>query len=103
MPTRRPAWTPPRASRYSAFELVRHGLRRSAWPRAWREHEMRPRYDVVVVGVGELVAGELLGEPSTLLEPFRFARYRTGKLHPVSNSPFPGADRRVSPRGPGAP
>jgi methylglutamate dehydrogenase subunit A len=42
-----------------------------------------------MLGVGDLVAGELLGEPSALLEPFRFARYRTGDLHPVSNSPFP--------------
>jgi methylglutamate dehydrogenase subunit A len=42
-----------------------------------------------MLGVGDLVAGELLGEPSILLERFRFARYRTGRLHPVSNSPFP--------------
>jgi glycine/D-amino acid oxidase-like deaminating enzyme len=42
-----------------------------------------------MLGVGDLVAGELLGEGSALLEPFRFARYRTGELHPVSNSPFP--------------
>jgi glycine/D-amino acid oxidase-like deaminating enzyme len=42
-----------------------------------------------MLGVGELVAGELLGERSRLLEPFRFTRYRTGELHPVSNSPFP--------------
>jgi glycine/D-amino acid oxidase-like deaminating enzyme len=42
-----------------------------------------------MIGVGALVAKELLGEPQALLEPFRFARYRTGKLHPVSNSPFP--------------
>jgi glycine/D-amino acid oxidase-like deaminating enzyme len=42
-----------------------------------------------MIGVGDLVAGELLGQPSTLLEPFRFARYETGKLHPTSNSPFP--------------
>jgi hypothetical protein len=42
-----------------------------------------------MLGVGELVAGELLGEPSALLEPFRFSRYRTGRLHPTSNSPFP--------------
>jgi glycine/D-amino acid oxidase-like deaminating enzyme len=42
-----------------------------------------------MIGVGELVAGELLGQPSTLLEPFRFARYETGELHPTSNSPFP--------------
>src|SRR5215468_11067612 len=42
-----------------------------------------------MIGVGALVAKELLGEPQALLEPFRFSRYRTGKLHPVSNSPFP--------------
>jgi glycine/D-amino acid oxidase-like deaminating enzyme len=42
-----------------------------------------------MIGVGSLVARELLGEPQALLEPFRFSRYQTGKLHPVSNSPFP--------------
>ncbi len=42
-----------------------------------------------MLGVGELVARELLDEPSVLLEPFRFARYRTGRLHPTSHSPFP--------------
>jgi glycine/D-amino acid oxidase-like deaminating enzyme len=42
-----------------------------------------------MIGVGALVAAELLGEPHPLLEPFRFSRYRTGRLHPVSHSPFP--------------
>jgi len=42
-----------------------------------------------MLGVGDLVAGELLGEPSALLEPFRFDRYTTGRLHPTSHSPFP--------------
>lgn len=42
-----------------------------------------------MIGVGELVAKELLDEPQALLEPFRFQRYATGELHPVSNSPFP--------------
>lgn len=42
-----------------------------------------------MIGVGALVAKELLGEPQGLLAPFRFARYRTGELHPTSNSPFP--------------
>jgi hypothetical protein len=44
-----------------------------------------------MLGVGKLVAGEVLGERSALLEPFRFARYREGKLHRASNSPFPWA------------
>ncbi len=42
-----------------------------------------------MIGVGALVAKELLGQPQGLLAPFRFARYRTGELHPTSNSPFP--------------
>ena len=42
-----------------------------------------------MIGVGALVARELLGEEQPLLAPFRFSRYRTGHLHPTSNSPFP--------------
>jgi methylglutamate dehydrogenase subunit A len=42
-----------------------------------------------MIGVGALVARELLGEQQALLEPFRFSRYAAGRLHPVSNSPFP--------------
>ena len=42
-----------------------------------------------MIGVGDLVADELLGRKRALLEPFRFSRYAEGKLHPVSNSPFP--------------
>jgi methylglutamate dehydrogenase subunit A len=42
-----------------------------------------------MIGVGALVAKELLGEPQALLAPFRFGRYGTGQLHPTSNSPFP--------------
>jgi methylglutamate dehydrogenase subunit A len=42
-----------------------------------------------MIGVGALVAKELLGEPQSLLAPFRFGRYRTGDLHPTSHSPFP--------------
>ncbi len=42
-----------------------------------------------MIGVGKLVAQELVGAQSALLEPFRFSRYHEGRLHPVSNSPFP--------------
>ena len=42
-----------------------------------------------MIGVGALVAKELLAEPQPLLEPFRFSRYHTGRLHPTSHSPFP--------------
>ena len=42
-----------------------------------------------MIGVGALVAKELLGEQQALLAPFRFGRYSSGELHPTSNSPFP--------------
>jgi len=42
-----------------------------------------------MIGVGKLVAAELCGDSSALLEPFRFSRYAEGRLHPVSRSPFP--------------
>ena len=42
-----------------------------------------------MIGVGALVARELLGEEQGLLTPFRFGRFRSGNLHPTSNSPFP--------------
>jgi FAD dependent oxidoreductase len=42
-----------------------------------------------MIGVGALVAREVLGDRQALLEPFRFSRYAEGRLHPVSHSPFP--------------
>ncbi|MFT7473831.1 MAG: glycine/D-amino acid oxidase-like deaminating enzyme [Verrucomicrobiales bacterium] len=42
-----------------------------------------------MIGVGALVAKELCGDSQALLEPFRYGRYAEGKLHPVSNSPYP--------------
>ena len=42
-----------------------------------------------MIGVGKLVAQEILGQRSAILEPFRFSRYAEGRLHPVSHSPFP--------------
>ncbi len=42
-----------------------------------------------MLGVGQLVAEEICGAKPSLLEPFRLTRFEEGKLHPVSNSPFP--------------
>ncbi len=42
-----------------------------------------------MIGVGREVAKVLLGETAPLLTPFRFERFATGDLHPVSNSPYP--------------
>jgi hypothetical protein len=42
-----------------------------------------------MIGVGREVAKVLLGEHSGLLYPFRFERFATGDLHPVSQSPYP--------------
>lgn len=41
-----------RPTRYSGLGLIRHGLTGSPWPPAWRRHELRDRYDVVVIGGG---------------------------------------------------
>ncbi len=42
-----------------------------------------------MIGVGQLVARAMLGQPQEILHPFRFGRYADGDLHPTSNSPFP--------------
>ena len=42
-----------------------------------------------MIGVGHLIADEVLGEEQDLLAPFRFDRFAKGELHPVSNSPYP--------------
>lgn len=42
-----------------------------------------------MLGVGHLVADEVLGEEQELLKPFRFERFAKGELHPTSSSPFP--------------
>ncbi|MGH8911223.1 MAG: FAD-dependent oxidoreductase, partial [Acidimicrobiia bacterium] len=42
----------PRARRFSGWNLFRHGLTRSPWPRVWEPHELRSSYDVVIIGGG---------------------------------------------------
>jgi sarcosine oxidase subunit beta len=39
-------------TRYSAVDLIRHGLSGEDWPRVWRKHHLRPSYDAVIVGGG---------------------------------------------------
>ncbi len=40
-------------ARYSIFSLARHALRHHEdWPRAWRDPQPKPAYDVVIVGGG---------------------------------------------------
>ena len=58
---------------------------------------MRPNVFVVadsnhgykMIAVGREVAEVLTGAHSSLLHPFRYDRFATGDLHPVSNSPYP--------------
>ena len=58
---------------------------------------MRPNVYVIadsnhgykMIAVGREVARVLAGEHSSLLHPFRFDRFATGDLHPVSHSPYP--------------
>jgi glycine/D-amino acid oxidase-like deaminating enzyme len=42
-----------------------------------------------MIAVGREIARELQGEHSSLLHPFRYERFATGDLHPVSRSPYP--------------
>jgi glycine/D-amino acid oxidase-like deaminating enzyme len=42
-----------------------------------------------MIGVGREVARVIVGEHSSLLYPFRYERFATGDLHPVSHSPYP--------------
>jgi sarcosine oxidase subunit beta len=41
-----------RPARYSAWNLFRRGLTGEPWPPAWRQHDLQPGYDVVVIGAG---------------------------------------------------
>jgi glycine/D-amino acid oxidase-like deaminating enzyme len=42
-----------------------------------------------MIAVGKEIARVLGGEHSSLLHPFRYDRFATGDLHPVSHSPYP--------------
>jgi glycine/D-amino acid oxidase-like deaminating enzyme len=42
-----------------------------------------------MIAVGREIARVLSGEHSSLLHPFRYERFETGDLHPVSHSPYP--------------
>jgi glycine/D-amino acid oxidase-like deaminating enzyme len=42
-----------------------------------------------MIAVGHEVAKVVTGEHSSLLHPFRYERFATGDMHPVSNSPYP--------------
>ena len=39
-------------AKYSALNLFRRGLTHQDWPASWRQHELRPSYDVVIIGGG---------------------------------------------------
>jgi sarcosine oxidase, subunit beta len=41
-----------RSARYSAWSLIRRGLSGQDWPRVWGTHDLRPTYDVVIIGGG---------------------------------------------------
>ena len=42
-----------------------------------------------MIAAGREIARALCGEHSSLLHPFRYERFASGDLHPVSNSPYP--------------
>jgi glycine/D-amino acid oxidase-like deaminating enzyme len=42
-----------------------------------------------MIGLGKLVANDILGGGENRLDPFRFSRYESGVTHAVSQSPYP--------------
>jgi methylglutamate dehydrogenase subunit A len=42
-----------------------------------------------MIGMGKLVAKDVLGGGESRLDPFRFSRFESGVTHAVSNSPYP--------------
>lgn len=42
-----------------------------------------------MIGLGKLVANDIVGGGEARLEPFRFSRYESGVTHAVSQSPYP--------------
>lgn len=38
--------------RFSAWQLVRHGLSRAPWERMWDHHDLKSSYEVVIIGGG---------------------------------------------------
>ncbi|MDH3299352.1 MAG: FAD-dependent oxidoreductase [Acidimicrobiia bacterium] len=40
------------SARYSAAGLIKRGITGESWPRAWRDHELKSSYDVVIIGAG---------------------------------------------------
>ncbi len=48
MPTERSS----RSAKFSAWNLFRRGLTGEGWPPAWRSHDLKDSYDVVIVGAG---------------------------------------------------
>ena len=42
----------PRPGRYSGLALLLHGARGTPWPRVWRAADLKPRYDVAIIGGG---------------------------------------------------
>ena len=38
--------------RYSAASLIRQGLNSGSWPRMWRRHSLKSKYDVIIIGGG---------------------------------------------------
>src|SRR5919201_4454291 len=54
---------------------------------------MNSNHGFKMIGMGKLVANDIVGGGESRLEPFRLSRYEQGVTHAVSHSPYPGTSR----------
>ena len=93
----RTAWSGSRAAAARTARCARAGRARSRRTTSRSSTTCGPNVYVAadsnhgykMIAVGREIARVLGGEHSSLLHPFRFERFATGDLHPVSHSPYP--------------
>jgi glycine/D-amino acid oxidase-like deaminating enzyme len=83
----RPLYKPARSGGVGAFTADNFPVFDYVRPNVYGIFDSNHGYKML--GVGREVAKVLVGEHSSLLYPFRFERFVTGDLHPVSHSPYP--------------
>ena len=83
----RPAYRQARSGGVGAFTVDNFPIFDYMRPNVYVAADSNHGYKMIAVG--KEIARVLVGEHSSLLYPFRYERFATGDLHPVSHSPYP--------------